>query len=122
MPLSSPLPAQKSETFVSHAWTFHGNPNFKLHWTGPQVGSLWPLSEAMGSVGVSENQLLQAPASSLQILCALFYQTRQEGINLACTLLSGRWKNINVSVSSCLELEPFREMSPHQAEMFFLTA
>lgn len=33
--------------------------------------------------------------------------------------LSGRLKNINVSLSSCLKVEPFKEMSPHQEERCF---
>lgn len=98
-----------------------GSPNFKVHWIGPQVGSLCPLSEAMGRVGVSENQLLPLSCLSPDPLCPfLSNQTGRHQSRMYA--LSGRWKNINVSLSSCLEVEPFREMSPHQAEMFFLTA
>lgn len=97
-----------------------GHPNFKPHWTGPQAGNPWPLSEAMGSVGVSENQLLGASASPLlplspDPLCSfLSNQTGRHRSHMYT--LSGRWKNINVPLSSCLKVEPFKEMSPHQEE------
>lgn len=94
-------------------------PNFKPHWTGPQVGNAWPLSEAMGSVGVSENQLLEPllPLSCLSPDPLCSFLSNQTGRHRSHTYtLSGRRKNINVSLSLCLKVEPFKEMSPHQEE------
>lgn len=63
-----------------------GHLNVKTYWIGPQAESPWPLAEAMESVCVGERQLPGASAASLQSLCVHFYQTRQQGIDLACTL------------------------------------
>lgn len=65
-----------------------GNPNFNPHSTGPQVGScgLWVHGKCWCQWESAAGSLCFLSPASLQILCVLFYQTRQEGIDLACTL------------------------------------
>lgn len=111
--LTPPPPKEKEPQFLMLGPSI-GHLNVKPYWMGPQAESPWLLAEIMESVGADEHQLPGASAASLQSFCIHFYQTRQQGIDLACTLEVEDGKNLNVSLSSCLKVKPFKEMGLHQ--------
>lgn len=92
MPYSSPLhtytplnPLKGEGASVSHAWSFHRAPEGQalLDWAPSWKPLFFWLRPREALVSVS---FLGAPPASLQSLCIHFYQIRQQGIDLACTL------------------------------------
>lgn len=95
------------------------HPNFKPTGLGPKLetsGLCLRPWEVLVSVRIScWEPLLLLSCLSPHPLCS--FLSNQTGRHRSCmNTLNRRWKNINISLSSCLKVDPFKEMSPHQEE------